>query len=385
MADKKIEKLSSKDQLEMNKSVMNEAKAMATMDGVDNADDWVYVGEFDDALEKLKSLVTSQKAKDTEDSSLAAAVEDLSVDVKSQKKKKKKSKKGEPVVHDPIRWELRGVHLGKGIALGKTLDDVYSSFLHWAQKPEDVSEKRFNITKAYRRLEAFATFQETHFDEFFNEPIDVLAPKFKAIKKYVEFQIPDWVVPDGASELSGCVMWCLDMGKCDWRGIAQAITDGEFEDADMFKGMWGDMLNCMFDTPTQVKGVVIVEVLAGMSIGDMMAANKSMKRIEHLVNELFYQTTPFKMKEVVMIGSPWWLSAMIGLMRMFLSKKMSKRLVNTTEEKMYQRLGGAENLPIGLLQGSRKYTHRYLKNATSTSTPVIDGETPKPTVTHHQI
>ena len=94
------------------------------------------------------------------------------MDVKSQKKQKKKSKKGEPVVHDPIRWALRGVHLGKGIALGKTLDDMYSSFLHWAHKPEDVSEKRFNITKAYRRLEAFATFQETHFDEFFNEPIE---------------------------------------------------------------------------------------------------------------------------------------------------------------------------------------------------------------------
>ena len=66
-------------------------------------------------------------------------------------------------------WDLRGVHLGAGICVAKTRDDLFLAFVMWAEQEPG----SFNVSKAMRRLQAFAEFQEAHFEAFLSEPIEL--------------------------------------------------------------------------------------------------------------------------------------------------------------------------------------------------------------------
>jgi len=65
-------------------------------------------------------------------------------------------------------WDLRGVHLGVGICVAKTRDDLFLAFIMWAEE----GAGRFNVSKAMRRLQTFAEYQEAHF-EHLREPIEL--------------------------------------------------------------------------------------------------------------------------------------------------------------------------------------------------------------------
>ncbi len=68
---------------------------------------------------------------------------------------------------------------------------------------------------------------------------------------------------------------------------------------------------------------------------------------------------PFKMKLCVLLGSPWWLSALLGFMRLFISSKMSARIKNLSDANMLKLMGGPGNLPAGMWGGTGKYVPRY--------------------------
>ena len=94
---------------------------------------------------------------------------------------------------------------------------------------------------------------------------------------------------------------------------------------------------------------------------------------------LYESPQPFKMKECILTGTPWWMNWLIGLIRLFISKKMSKRvystqtyihtvrahtltpfeyihthaqLLNISIAKMYKRIGGQHLLPEGYVGGT---------------------------------
>merc|ERR1711991_667730 len=46
-----------------------------------------------------------------------------------------------------FKFDLRGVHLGKSIAKGKTMKDVYKAFLLWSQNDTDVKQKNLQYIK----------------------------------------------------------------------------------------------------------------------------------------------------------------------------------------------------------------------------------------------
>ena len=74
---------------------------------------------------------------------------------------------------------------------------------------------------------------------------------------------------------------------------------------------------------------------------------------------MFYGTMPLKMKSIIITGSPWWMTALIGLMRLFISKKMSSRIHNYKISRAVESLGGAGFLPEGTMGGQRKFVGRY--------------------------
>ena len=87
------------------------------------------------------------------------------------------------------------------------------------------------------------------------------------------------------------------------------------------------------------------------------------KSIEHLMMEMFYGVVPLKIKEIVLVDTPWWMNALLRLMRLFISSKMSERMHNLTLSSMHERMGGAELLPSGVLGGTGEYVPRYAFSA----------------------
>ena len=84
---------------EVKTSVLNEAKAMNNMDGKDSKGDKKITGDISLALNAFQEMIPAGK-------------------------------------EGGIMYELRGLHLGKSVAKGKTKDDVHKAFLFWAQKTD---------------------------------------------------------------------------------------------------------------------------------------------------------------------------------------------------------------------------------------------------------
>merc|ERR1711965_573850 len=96
-----------------------------------------------------------------------------------------------------------------------------------------------------------------------------------------------------------------------------------------------------------------------MGLGDMMSFSSALKPVEKDLNQLFYGCMPLKMKKIIIVNSPWWINILMGIMRLFMSRKMSSRIKNDSMEKMYSRIGGKQNLPSGCIGGEGQSKDRY--------------------------
>ena len=127
------------------------------------------------------------------------------------------------------------------------------------QKPENQEAHLYNISKALRRLDSFATFQEANFDDLLGTPIchgDTDVAKYES---FSQIAIPKWTIPDCAKAGAGCVLWVVDLGGADCEGMKAAHKSGEFTDKMIFRALWSYMLHALFDERCATHGVVIVE------------------------------------------------------------------------------------------------------------------------------
>lgn len=327
---------------------------MDKMDGKDMKTDYRMTGSMAEVLKVFKTIIEKRRAEDD----LAFLAENIEDDLTISKKSKKKRRENGPC--NPQRWDLRSVHLGNGVAAGRTMDDVYTAFLRWAQKPEDVESKTFNISKAERRFETFATFQDEIFDKYFTEPIDLQESHYKKISDLMGNQVCSWEA--SSEDRKGCLIWVFDFKTIDLAATKAAIDDGTVKCEEILRWLFGILIETMWDSNVQTHGVIIVEGLE-TTFRQIMKMKKIFDPIEDDMNKLFYQCMPFKMKELILVGTPWWISGALGLMRLFLSRKMRKRLINTNLEDAHRRIGGAGMLPKGVLGGTREYEFRYSPEA----------------------
>ena len=84
------------------------------------------------------------------------------------------------------------------------------------------------------------------------------------------------------------------------------------------------------------------------------------------------------MKSCVLVGTPWWLSALIAFMRLFISKKMSQRIKNLSDADAVKEMGGTSCLPVGFLGGTRPYSPRYPGFAERLAPALAEGEDEEP-------
>ena len=260
------------------------------------------------------------------------------------------------------RFEYRSLHLGHGVCKGRTVEDVHRTFLLWSQKPADREADSFNVSKAFRRLTAFADYTTSMFDKYFTSPVDMEAADIVAASELMEI-----LVPRETDAKTGAVVWIMDMGGWDLRKFADLEALGTSHEAIM-RWFFAFMVTSMWDEATAIHGAIIVEAFGDMGFRGMMKMQGLFKPIEDDLNKMFYGVMPFKMKAVVLVGCPWWLSALIAFMRLFISKKMSARIKNLSDEDTVKELGGPDALPVGFLSGTCAYESRcpgFAKRLTS--------------------
>eukprot|EP00946_MAST-07B_sp_MAST-7B-sp1_P001055 g1055.t1 len=253
---------------------------------------------------------------------------------------------------DP-RFDYASLHLGEGVCKGYTKEHVHRAFLLWSQKPADREGDSFNVSKAFRRLTAFADYTTEMFDKFFQEPVDMDAPDIVAASDLMKILIPKETDP-----ATGATVWIMDMSTWDmskYQDIGAAGTSHR----SIMRWFFMVMVRSMWDDATTVHGVVIVEAFGDVGMRDMLKMQGLFKPIENDMNRMFYGVMPFKMKSCVLVGTPWWMSALLAFMRLFISKKMSQRIKNLSDADAVKEMGGTSCLPIGFLGGTRPYESRY--------------------------
>jgi hypothetical protein len=307
---------------EVKTSVLNEAKAMNNMDGKDSKGDKKITGDISLALNAFQEMIPAGK-------------------------------------EGGIMYELRGLHLGKSVAKGKTKDDVHKAFLFWAQKEEDVKANVFNVSKAMRRFQTFAATQEKHYSEtgWFKDPVYLSDVEISRKNMPIDVLLEPLKGTPADKSLDGCLLWGIDLAKVNMGDID--FTKPGATPVDLCRSMWYLLLSSVFDKASQHPGVVLVENIGYMGLGDMMSFSSAFKPVEKDLNELFYGCVPLKLKKIIIVNSPWWINVLMGIMRLFMSRKMSSRIKNDSMEKMYSRIGGKQNLPSGCIGGEGQSKDRY--------------------------
>ena len=64
------------------------------------------------------------------------------------------------------------------------------------------------MSKAFRRLHSFATFQEKYFDQYLADPVLDTEEGVVAVDRFMPMQIPEWTCK------AGNVMWVMDLKQC---------------------------------------------------------------------------------------------------------------------------------------------------------------------------
>jgi hypothetical protein len=233
------------------------------------------------------------------------------------------------------------------------VEDVHRVFLLWSQKPADRAADSFNVSKAFRRLTAFADYTTSMFDKYFTTPVDVDAADIVAASELMEILIPREV-----DAKTGAAVWIMDMGRWDLSQIGDLAARGTSHTSVM-RWFFALMVRSMWDDATAIHGVVIIEAFGNMGFRGMMKVQGLFKPIEEDLNRMFYGVMPFKMNAAVLVGCPWWLSALIAFMRLFISKKMSARIKNLSDVDTVEEMGGPAALPVGFLGGTCEYESRY--------------------------
>jgi hypothetical protein len=184
------------------------------------------------------------------------------------------------------QWQFGAVHLGHpgGPAQHKTEDDLFMSFLLWSQKEDDHEAGRFNASKAFRRLEAFAVWCDKNCDRFFSEPISPSDPDYQEAEASLgpAWCVPQWDLPAG--EFKGCACWGYILKDMKMDDLLEALKRPEAEKEAYFKGILRHfffmMVQSMFDGAVQRKGVVFIQDLGGVSLSQFMSMDAAFKPIE---------------------------------------------------------------------------------------------------------
>uniref|UniRef100_A0A7S0IL42 CRAL-TRIO domain-containing protein n=1 Tax=Calcidiscus leptoporus TaxID=127549 RepID=A0A7S0IL42_9EUKA len=187
-----------------------------------------------------------------------------------------------------------------------------------------------NVSKAFRRLDAYASWMEDAAEELTQPPLttEEVLPLVRA-----------WALRT-SHDSQGRLVWWLDIAQMQLEAIAQMPI------SEQLRGFVWFAHAIMFDERAQRHGMAIVENLA--CVGFWAAVTMVPMKLSVKLDRLTIGILPVKMKLILMLDTPRWMSVMMRIFSMFMSKKMQKRMVMCKKEwhAVGERLG-ADCVPSG--------------------------------------
>ena len=240
------------------------------------------------------------------------------------------------------KWTFAAVPLQE---FGAKMDDVYVAFLRWSgvdSSDEDEHEacnlkggvnKReifpINVTKAFRRLTAYATWMDEQRDILLDPPLNLDSVQQAKNLLYSRVTHDD----------CGRVVWWLDLGQTNFKQMKHLAHE---EILRFF--VWLSHL-IMTDESAQRNGIVFLDSMDAVSFYQYMTMLPYQLGIT--IDKFMIGVTPLKTKLVVFLKRPRWFDVGFGLLSVFLPARMKMRVSQPDNEQASIEDIVGSNIPVG--------------------------------------
>lgn len=248
----------------------------------------------------------------------------------------KDSKEGE-------KWTFEAVPLDE---FNFTMEDVLIAFLRWSgvdSSDEDEHEAchlrggvnkkditPINVSKAFRRLTAYATWMDEQKADLLHPPLTLESVKVAK----------DLLYSRVAHDDCGRVVWWLDLGQTNFKEIKH-LPHKEI----LRYFVWLSHL-VMTDKSAQENGIIFLDSMDSVSFFQYMTMLPYQLGIT--IDKFMIGVTPLKTKLVVFMKRPLWFDVGYGILNVFLPSRMKKRVEQPVgDQASIEGIVGIENIPVG--------------------------------------
>lgn len=241
------------------------------------------------------------------------------------------------------KWTFEAVPLEE---FNFTLEEVFLAFLLWSgvdSSDEDEVDacplrggvnKRditpINVSKAFRRLTAYATWMHEQKDVLLDPPLTL--DSVKTAKDLLYSRV--------AHDDCGRVVWWLDLGKTKFKEMKHLPHS---EILRFF--VWLSHL-VMTDKSAQENGIIFLDCMDQVSFYSYMTMLPYQLGIT--IDKFMIGVTPLKTKLVVFMKRPLWFDVGFGLLSVFLPSRMKKRVEQPVgDQASIEGIVGINNIPVG--------------------------------------
>lgn len=212
-----------------------------------------------------------------------------------------------------------------------TLPDFFRAFVMWAKKDEETT---INVSKAFRRLETYATWMQDHTKEL-KEPLTVDSIRAAAHA---------WKIYITKTKDTNQVVWWVDMAQIDMDAVKHTVTPT----ASIRFVVWMTHL-IVLDPVAQEHGCYLMQALG--NTGFLKTMTMVPMELGTQLDRLTIGVLPIRMKCIYMWNHLRWLSFLMGIMKPFMSKKMRQRMVliskDENPQKVMDEVVGRDCIPVG--------------------------------------
>merc|ERR1711907_709389 len=101
------------------------------------------------------------------------------------------------------------------------------------------------------------------------------------------------------------------------------------------------MVSFTTDDNVQVRGMTVIQSVGGVSFSEIMklsGSKSAMSEMQKERMEVLKDGLPLRLKKVIMLNAPWWMSILLAISKPFMGEKMRSRLHSVDNKGLVEHL-----------------------------------------------
>ena len=265
-------------------------------------------------------------------------------------------------------WEFRS---SPHEQFGRSLDDAFGAFLMWARVSDDDDDDAewavkgvINVSKAFRRLEAYAEWMEDTGTEL-TEPALVWDDDMAAVHR-------TWAMSTSVAQ-NGELVWWIDMGAIDKAAVKETPVLATFRYFAWYEHA------IMYNANAKKRGVSFCESF-GSNVGFWEAMTALPAKLSAKLNQLTLGTLPLHINYIMILDPPQWMATWRAIMGAIMGAEMMKYMVLLKKPDCWAEPAarwGAGCVPMGFAEcGGTNTLDPVIANRKAASRPVQTNSPP---------